>query len=312
MPPETMPLPSRRRVLRLSALALAGGALALWPRRPPPVTWQGQAMGGPASLTLHGVEEGAAQALVGHVVRLISALEGLFSLHRPDSLLSRLNREGELGDPPAAFTDLLRQALALSAVTAGAFDPTVQPLWQFYRDGTVDFGAVRQAIGWQRVEVRRDRVRLPPGMALTLNGIAQGYITDRVTDLLLAHGIGHMLVDMGEPRGIGRRDDGQEWQLGVADPVDAARIATRIPVSGRAVATSAPRGSLIDAAGRYGHILDPATGLPADRWRQVSVAASTATLADALSTAIAASDPARSRSLLVAGGGQAIVAGWRV
>lgn len=292
-------------MLCLSAVALAGAGIASWPRRPPPVTWTGQAMGGPASLTLHGVEEGAARALVGRVAALVGAMEGMFSLHRPDSILSRLNREGEVGDPPALFTDLLRRALALSAATDGAFDPTVQPLWDLYRQGDASgdgVDAVLQNVGWRRVTVGRDRVTLPPGTRLTLNGIAQGYITDRVTDLLLAHGVGHMLVDMGEPRGIGARDDGQEWRLGIADPDDGQRMLAAVPVSGRAIATSAPRGTLIDAAGRFGHILDPGTGLPATQWRQVSVAAPTAALADALSTAIAAVAPVRAQSLLIAGG----------
>ncbi|MBJ7414144.1 MAG: FAD:protein FMN transferase [Niveispirillum sp.] len=299
MPPETWI--SRRRVLRLSAVALAGAGVALWPRKPPPVTWTGQAMGGPASLTLHGAAEETARRLVSRVVALVDAMEGLFSLYRPDSLLSRLNREGEVGDPPAAFTHLLGQALTVAAATGGAFDPTVQPLWELYRGGVPDAAGLQAAlgtVGWQRVMVARDRVRLQPGTQLTLNGIAQGYITDRVTDLLLSHGVGHMLVDMGEPRGIGLRDDGQEWRLGIADPDAVDRVLSTVPVSGRAIATSAPRGTLIDAAGRIGHILDPVTGLPATAWRQVSVAAATATMADALSTAIAAAAPARAASLI--------------
>lgn len=309
MPPETRI--SRRRVLRLSAVALAGAGVALWPRKPPPVTWTGQAMGGPASLTLHGVEEATARRLLARVAALVDAMEGLFSLHRPDSLLSRLNREGEVGAPPAAFTDLLRQVLSVAAATGGAFDPTVQRLWDLYRGGEPDAEALRATmgtVGWRRVWVARDRVRLAPGTQLTLNGIAQGYITDRVTDLLLSHGVGHMLVDMGEPRGIGLREDGQEWRLGIADPDAVGRILSTVPVSGRAIATSAPRGTLIDAAGRFGHILDPATGRPAMAWRQVSVAANTATLADAMSTAIAATAPARAASL-IGGSGAAVVMG---
>lgn len=292
---------TRRRVLRLSAVALAGAGITLWPRMPPPFTWTGQAMGGPASLTLHGLEEATARRLVSRVVALVDAMEGLFSLYRPDSVLSRLNREGEVGDPPAAFTHLLSQALAVAGATGGAFDPTVQPLWHLYRGGEPDREGLRTVIGtvgWRRVVVARDRVRLAPGTQLTLNGIAQGYITDRVTDLLLSHGVGHILVDMGEPRGIGRRNDGQEWRLGIADPDAVDRILSTVPVSGRAIATSAPRGTLIDTGGRFGHILDPATGVPATAWRQVSVAAATAMMADAMSTAIAATAPARAASLI--------------
>lgn len=307
MPAEPIP---RRRLLRLTGVALAGAAIAAWPRRPPSVTWTGQAMGGPAQVTLHGVEEATARRLVAQVAGLVDRMEGLFSLHRPDSVISRLNRQGELGDPPAAFTDLLSRALSVSAATGGAFDPTVQPLWRLYRDqgAGADPASVLDRIDWRGVVVGRDRVRLPPGAALTLNGIAQGYITDRVVDLLAAQGVGHMLVDMGEPRGVGRRDDGGDWMLGVADPDDAARLITTLPVSGRAIATSAPRASLADEAGRIGHIFDPATGRPAQGWKQVSLAAGTAMLADALSTAVAALPRDRAGAVL-AGTGGVLVAG---
>ncbi len=305
MPPDK-PL-SRRRVLRLAGVALAGASIAAWQHQPAPVTWTGQAMGGPASLTLHGVAPDAARMLIGQVVALVDAMEDLFSLHRPDSALSRLNRTGVLPTATADFTDLLGRALTMAAATDGAFDPTVQPLWDLYRTGTVAAGAlaaVRDQVGWRRVRVDGDRITLSPGMGLTLNGIAQGYITDKVVGLLAAHGIGHMLVDMGEPRGIGRRDDGSDWHLGIADPADAARLLATVPVSGRALATSAPRGTLVDAGGRFGHIFDPATGRPATGWTQVSVAAAEATSADALSTAIAAAPVERAASLLRAGGGE--------
>lgn len=306
MPSDTPPL-TRRLVLRLAGVALAGAAIATWPRRPEPVTWTGQAMGGPASLTLHGVAPDAARMLIGQVVALVDAMEDLFSLYRPDSALSRLNRAGVLADARVDFTDLLGRALGMAAATDGAFDPTVQPLWDLYRANAMPeqtLAAVRDQVGWRRVGVQGDRVTLPPGMGLTLNGIAQGYITDKVVGLLAAHGIGHMLVDMGEPRGIGRREDGTDWNLGIADPTDAERLLTLVPVSGRALATSAPRGTLVDAAGRFGHIFDPGTGRPATGWTQVSVAAADATRADALSTAIAAAPAERAASLLRAGGGE--------
>lgn len=319
MPPDTSPLP-RRRVLRLAGLALAGAAIAVWPRRPEPITWTGQAMGGPASLTLHGVAAADARRLIGQVVALVDAMENLFSLHRPDSALSRLNREGVLSTAPVEFTDLLGRALAMAAATDGAFDPTVQPLWDLYRTGDAPDDAVtatRARLGWQRVGMADDRIALPPGMGLTLNGIAQGYITDKVVGLLATQGIGHMLVDMGEPRGMGRREDGTDWHLGIADPADATQLLATVPVSGRALATSAPRATLADANGRYGHIFDAATGRPATGWAQVSVAAADATHADALSTAIAAAPVERAQALLKAGGGKrawllSATGDWRV
>lgn len=123
-------------------------------------------------------------------------------------------------------------------------------------------------------------------MALTLNGIAQGYITDRIVDLLRSGGIASCMVDMGEIRALGARPDATPWRVGVADPVAAAPLSPSVvEVIDKAVATSSPDGFRFDAAGRFNHLLDPRTGLPAACWRNVTVVAPEAATADALSTA---------------------------
>nr|WP_325166430.1 FAD:protein FMN transferase [Thermohalobaculum xanthum] len=124
-----------------------------------------------------------------------------------------------------------------------------------------------------------------PGMALTLNGIAQGAVADRVAALLRAEGLTDLLVDMGEIAGLGHRPDGTPWQAGIADPGGA--LQARVGLSDRALATSAPMGTVLDAGGAVGHILDPRGGHAAPGWRLVSVSAPKAALADGLSTAFA-------------------------
>ena len=65
----------------------------------------------------------------------IDRLEDIFSLHRLGSQLSRLNTDGRLTAPARD----LREALAASAhwtkTTEGAFDPAIQPLWQYWARG---------------------------------------------------------------------------------------------------------------------------------------------------------------------------------
>ena len=120
-------------------------------------------------------------------------------------------------------------------------------------------------------------------MALTLNGVAQGYIADRIADLLRAEGMARVLVDMGEIHAVGSRADGTPWRAGIALPGGDLRPGS-VPLVDRALATSAPLGTVLDPAGRIGHIVDPRTGRPGGLWRQVSVSASRAALADGLST----------------------------
>jgi thiamine biosynthesis lipoprotein len=130
-------------------------------------------------------------------------------------------------------------------------------------------------------------------MGLTLNGIAQGWITDRVADLLRAAGVTSSLVDMGEIRAVGDAG-GHPWRVAV-EP-DGAILA----LADRAVATSAADGFRFDAAGRFGHILDPRTGAPAAAAARATVTAPDAATADALATALTFLDAPSTRAALAA------------
>jgi thiamine biosynthesis lipoprotein len=122
-------------------------------------------------------------------------------------------------------------------------------------------------------------------MALTLNGIAQGFIADRVAGLLAAEGLTDILVDTGELRALGSTPTGGDW------PVDLADGAGSLGLRDQALASSAPLGTVFDAAGTAGHILDPRSGATArPRFRLVSVTAPSAALADGLSTALCLMD----------------------
>ena len=109
--------------------------------------------------------------------------------------------------------------------------------------------------------------------ALTFNGIAQGFATDAVADMLEARGFGRALVDIGEHRALGG-----PWRVGLADPV-AGYLGTRTLDMG-AIATSSPDALRL---GLEGHILDPRGGR-GTRWSTVSVEATRAAIADAVST----------------------------
>ena len=173
--------------------------------------------------------------------------------------------------------------------SSGMFDPSVQPLWMAYAraHGAPDrkaLDAARAATGWSKVEVSVDQIRLVPGAALTFNGIAQGFITDRVVRLLKAQGLEAGLVSVGEIAAVGASPTGKDWAIGVADREDAAADAT-IHLRDEAVATSSPTGTMF-GAGPDGHILNPQTGRAATaNWRRVSVIHSSAAIADGLSTA---------------------------
>jgi len=101
---------------------------------------------------------------------------------------------------------------------------------------------------------------------------------------------------MGELRGLGYRPDGGSWRAGIAMP-DGRLIATT-EITNRALATSAPKGTILDPAGKVGHIFDPRDGSATALRTLVSVSANSATLADGLSTSFCMlSDDAIERAL---------------
>ena len=307
---------TRRRFVSILA---AAGAVSLTPRGlgaagPRTFTWEGVALGAQATLVLQHADGAAANAAIAACLDEVARLEAIFSLHRSDSALSRLNRLGRIAAAPIELRELLAEAFRLSRQSQGAFDPTIQPLWRVYADHYAGPGALPEGpsheriaaaltlVDWRKVDIDGASISLRlPGMAVTLNGIAQGFITDRVGMLLRAHGFKHVLVNMGEGLALGPKWDGTSWTIGIPDPNNLSVFLTELSLDKGAVATSGGYGYRFDPAGRFTHILDPKTGKPARAWASVTVLADSATLADGLSTALSAAPPENASTIL---GGQ--------
>lgn len=284
---------TRRRFVSITAAAtaLAGRPSRAAELRPELRQWRGIAMGADATITLAHPDPAP---IIEAARAEISRLEAIFSLYRNDSALSRLNAEGRLDNPPFELLDCLSWCSTIHTATRGLFDATIQPLWATYaehhsRGRAPNAAAIAQALtrtGWRNVRYDPTAVTFTePGMALTLNGIAQGYVADRVASLLQARGLTDILVATGEHRALGGHPAGGDWQVGLAQGDRLLDVTA--PLRDAALATSSPLGTTFDAAGRAGHILDPRTGQPAPpTWQLVSITAPAATLADALSTAI--------------------------
>ncbi|WP_298015268.1 FAD:protein FMN transferase [uncultured Castellaniella sp.] len=296
---------TRRRFLGITAAsaALLGAsplraALSRPGELPEPVVWRGIALGADAEMQLLHPDRAHAQRLVRLAIGEIHRLESIFSLYRDDSALARLNRAGRLDAPPADLCRLMSEACGFATLTDGYFDPTVQPLWRWYvrqglsrRPPAFDPDALRPVLNHvdhRAIQIEPDLIRFRrPAMEVTLNGIAQGYITDRVTELLRANGLEHAMIDLGEARGLGRPDASRPWRAGLADPSDRTRLMDTIELDDRALATSGGYGTPLDDSGALTHLFDPHTGSAMPRWRSASVRALDATTADALSTAFA-------------------------
>lgn len=266
----------RRRFLALSASALSTCALATPARAGTPYRWDGVALGADVTLTVRGGTPAAARAFFAEAARHLRGIERQFSLFT-GSALRRLNALGRLSYPSDDMLAVLRLAGRVHDATGGAFDPTVQPLWQARRTGGDEAAAVA-LIGWRDVHFDPAEVRLArPGMALTLNGIAQGLAADRLAEVAGRHRLDDLLIDAGEVRALGPGP----WTAAIAAP--DGRVLRRLSLHNRALATSAAYGTRIGPAGNRAHIIGASGREP--QWGLVSISADDAMLADALSTA---------------------------
>lgn len=237
---------------------------------------------------------------------VVEQVEAQLTVYRETSELLELNRRAA-ADPivvePRMFT-LLDRAVTLFHETGGAFDPTSGPLsrvWGFSRrQGRVpddaELVAARNMVGAQHVLLDRATytVRFArKGIELNLNAVGKGYALDRCREVLTEFGVTDFLLHGGQSSvsagGLPERDvngRGRGWSVGVGHPLRPERRLAELYVTDRAVGTSGAGFQFFRHGGkRYGHILDPRTGGPAEGVFSVSVVAPTAVEADALSTA---------------------------
>jgi FAD:protein FMN transferase len=257
-----------------------------------------QAMGTRCAVQFHGIAASLARDFQREVVRWVSGFEARYSRFIPDSLIGRINAAaGEHWVETDPDTDrLFGFCQELYFFTRGAFDPTALPLmklwnWKAQPPVLPQAEAIRRArelVGWNKVQRRPGGVFLPErGMSIDLGGIGKEYAVDCVINLAIERGIGNVLVDFGQDvRVRGTPPDKGFWWIGLEDPDAPGKCWTGVAVTDHAVATSGDyvRCFYVDGR-RYGHIIDPRTGYPADSGcKAVSVIAPSCTIAGLLTT----------------------------
>lgn len=265
------------------------------------------ALGANVSLTVIGLRETAANRALDAAFAEIETVEQTMSLYLPDSQLSQLNRERVIQRPHPYLLTVLQSAAQTSQQTDGAFDISVQPLWNLYsaakRNGTsptaAELDAVQQKIDWRKVEFNQREVRLhDPIEAITLNGLAQGFALDRALAALVAHGATSALIDTGEIGSLGVKAPGDAWTMGIQDPRERDAFVAVADLDGRALATSGDYETAFSADFAKNHIFDPRTAASPGELASVSIVAPTGLQADALSTAAMVLGQARTLQLV--------------
>lgn len=301
---------TRRVALRIfgAGLALPLGAFGLRALRDAPrsVRWEGEVLGGLASMTLWHPNPAIARRAIARMQIEVARLENVFSLYRPNSEIVRLNRDGMLGSPSTDLVHVLALGQRFGGASMGAFDPTIQPLWRLHAQGAkavqdpARLERVRALVDYRALSANRRAIRLGnPDMEISLNGIAQGYITDRITEILGNDGFETAMIDLGETRALGSAPDGAPFSVGLIDPAVASGIDRDVPLANAALSVSGGYGMRFDTTGRH-HILDPRSGESAQTLTRVAVISPKAVWADALSTAIYVAGSGAAKGLLAA------------
>ena len=287
----------KRRTFLSGALGLsvAGGG-ALWMQRKQDnklqsYTSAGIAFGTTISIQVLHHNARHAHAALDAAMAAVKQVDLLMSLHRADSQLSQLNREGRLDNPDAQFVQVLQSAQKLARLTDGAFDVTMQPLWVAASESEAatqadDSSKALALVDWRKLSVSNERILLSQtGMAVTVNGLAQGFGVDQALQALHQHGVQHALLDTGEFGTLGQRADGNAWTLGIRDPRHADQLVQALRMDGRRMATSGDYETRFSNDFSRHHIFDPHSGNSPTELASVTVLAPTGMLADGLSTA---------------------------
>ena len=259
-------------------------------------------MGADATILFNGIEPQTARSAMAAAVAEIDRLEDALSLFRDNSELRRLNRDKVLHSPSGDMRRALALALDIAGRSRGLFDPSVQALWEAHVDWFAEapdaglppeeiIARARTAVDWRRIRIGAASIRTGEDQRLTLNGLGQGYVTDRVADLLHSRGLRHIFVDLGEQRAIGPRRNGAPWLVARAN-------AAQIALTGGALATSEGAGCRLGASGTAHHLFDPRSGRSAAHWNRITVHHRSAAVADALSTALYAASADEIETLL--------------
>lgn len=311
---NNQPSLNRRQFLRIVGISGAAGlALKLGAALPPRLTTVSESrllMGTIVNLTLVTDNRAAAENAITACLDHMAGLENILSRHRPDSQLSQLNRVGVIDSPDNHLVYLLGEATRIAALTDGAFDITVKPLVDLYEHAARATGTLPAQsaindtlalVGYRGVEITAERIAFQqPGMAVTLDGIAKGYIVDEGIRVLAAHEFTNVLIEAGgDLAAYGQKTAERPWRIGLQNPRGTGDgTGHSFTVTDLAVATSGDYMQPYVADFHEHHILDPRSGHSAPALASVTVTAPSCLLADALATALMVMPPTEGLVLL--------------
>ncbi len=258
-------------------------------------------LGSPFEMTVVAKDTIQGNIYIDMAVAEVKRIENLISDWIPTTQISQVSKNS--GIQPVKVDkevyDLVERAIKVSQLTSGAFDisyASMDKIWKF--DGSMKAmptpEAIKQSvarIGYQKIvlDAKAQTIYLKEkGMKLGLGGIGQGYIADKIKDLLLSKGCASGIVNVsGDINAWGYQTTGKPWTVAIVNPMNKNKVFATFPLENSSVETSGSYEKFVVFDGkRYSHIIDPRTGYPAQGVVSVSVFAKQTEIADALATGI--------------------------
>jgi thiamine biosynthesis lipoprotein len=267
------------------------------------------AMGTFVAVTVMHPSRSQADDVIGKAFDEMDRASRILDRYQSSSAIGTLNRDGYLADLPKEVCDVVARSQHFYQASNGAFDMTVKPLVDLYKEHFADHGKapsesqvaqVLNLVDGKAVQFDGKSIRLAKeGMGITLDGIAKGYIIDCGAKVLAAHGIKHGLINAGgDIRAIGGKDNRTPWRVAVQNPEKEGPYADVITMTNGAIATSGNYEIYFDKEKLYHHIVSPKTGRSPLQSASVTVMASNVMDADALSTAVFVLEPSAGKAFI--------------
>lgn len=264
-------------------------------------------MGTVVSVTVLDPSAARAQDALSAAFRSMARLVPLFDRHSGNGPVATLNRDGVLNEIPPQLQSVFNLAFSVHQQSQGAFDITVAPVIDAYKliyakggdfanDPKLDKAA--KAMGCL---VRRGKglALTRENAAITLDGVAKGFIVDQGLKAAAKAGASRVLINAGGDLAVlGDRGNGKPWRVAVSKPESPDQAKVTIGLTKGALATSGNYEVYFDREKLYHHIINPATGASPVTDLSASVRAPSAAVADALSTTCFVMEPNRAMAFL--------------
>lgn len=245
------------------------------------------------SLTAYGSNS---EEAVNMAVQEINRLDAMFSVGNADSDVTKINENGS-GEVSEETAFIMNRAMQVSEKTNGAFDITIYPLMELWGFTTKNYrvpesseiAEALKGVSYTNVSVNGQQVALTSGSSIDLGGIAKGYTSSRVIQIMKDCGIEHAIVNLGgNVQVLGTKTDGSDWRVAIQNPASENSYLGILSTTDKAVITSGGYERYFEQDGQvYHHIIDTQTGYPSDSdLTSVTIVYSDGTTADALSTAL--------------------------